>query len=71
MTVSLEKDHAFAEITGRKKFEIVPKSDRDFFVPAGNADATFVRNANNQVVKVILKQGGDRIDAPRLADNHH
>jgi CubicO group peptidase (beta-lactamase class C family) len=68
MTVTTETNHVFAQITGRPRFEIFPKSDRNFFVPDGNAEATFVRNASNQVVKVILKQGGDRIDAQRVAN---
>jgi CubicO group peptidase (beta-lactamase class C family) len=68
MTVTTETNHIFAQITGRPRFEMFPKSDRSFFVPGGNAEATFVRNATNQVVKVILKQSGDRIDAQRLAN---
>ena len=68
IAVTQENDRVFMEITGRKKFEIFPASERSFFVQSGAATATFVRNANGQVVKVILKQGGDRIDAPKL--NH-
>jgi CubicO group peptidase (beta-lactamase class C family) len=68
LTVTTETNHVFAQITGRPRFELFPKSDRSFFVPGGNAEATFVRNAANQVVKVILKEGGDRIDAPRVAN---
>ncbi len=67
MTVTVETNHVFAEITGRKRFEIFPRSDRNFFVSDNNAEATFVKNTNNQVIKAILKQGGDRIDAPKLA----
>jgi CubicO group peptidase (beta-lactamase class C family) len=67
MSVTVESGHVFVEISGRKRFEILPKSERDFFVESGGAEATFVRNANNQVVKAILKQGGDRIDAPKIA----
>jgi CubicO group peptidase (beta-lactamase class C family) len=66
LTITRESDHVFMEITGRRKFEILPKSDRTFFVKSGAAEASFVRNVDGQVVKVILKQGGERIDAPRL-----
>jgi CubicO group peptidase (beta-lactamase class C family) len=73
MTVTLNNGHVLASIAGRKSFEIVPKSDRDFFVQSGNAVATFVRNVDNRVVKAILRQSGDRIDAPRITDaaDHH
>ena len=66
LTVSRENDRVFAEITGRKKVEILPQSDRTFIVSGGGAEATFVRNTKGQVGKAILKQGGDRIDAPKL-----
>jgi hypothetical protein len=66
LAVTHEGGHVFGEISGRKKFELLPKSDRTFFVNSGEAEATFVRNTSNQVVKVILKQAGDRIDAPKL-----
>ncbi|HXE55777.1 MAG TPA: serine hydrolase [Tepidisphaeraceae bacterium] len=67
MSVTVESGHVFVQTAGRKRFEIFPESDRDFFVESGAAQATFVRNANSQVVKAILKQAGDRIDAPKIA----
>jgi CubicO group peptidase (beta-lactamase class C family) len=67
LSVTHEDGHVFAEISGRKKFELLSKSDRTFFVNSDEAEATFVRNTNHQVVKVILRQAGDRIDAPKLA----
>jgi CubicO group peptidase (beta-lactamase class C family) len=66
LTITRENGRVYMEITGRKKFEILPKSDRTFFVESGAAEATFVRNMDGQVVKVILKQGGERIDAAKL-----
>ena len=66
LAVTRENSRVFMEIAGRNKFEILPKSERTFFVNSGNAEATFVRNTNGQVIKAILKQGGERIDAPRL-----
>ena len=68
MAVTTETNHVFARITGRPRFQMFPKTDRSFFIPGGNAEATFVRNAKNEVVKAILKQSGDRIDAPRLTN---
>jgi CubicO group peptidase (beta-lactamase class C family) len=66
MTVTVQDGHAFFEITGRPKIEFFPKSDRSFFVAGGGAEATFVRKADGKIGKAILKQGGARIDAPRL-----
>jgi hypothetical protein len=54
---------------GRMAPALFPRSDRTFFVNSGEAEATFVRDAQDRVIKVILKQGGARIDAPRLEEN--
>ena len=69
LVVTREDKRVYFEITGRPKTELFPRSDRTFFVNAGEAEATFVRDAQGQVIKVILKQGGARIDAPRLEEN--
>lgn len=68
LSVTRQDNRVFMEITGRLKFEILPRSDRTFFVNEGEAEATFVRNRHGKVIKAILKKGGDRIDAPRLND---
>ncbi len=68
LAVTLEGERVFMEISGRPRFEILPRSDRTFTVKSGEAEATFVRNAMGQVGKVILKQAGERIDAPKLAE---
>jgi CubicO group peptidase (beta-lactamase class C family) len=68
LAVTREGRRVFMEIAGRKKFEILPRTDRIFFVEGGGAEATFVRNAEGRVFKAILKQGGERIDAPKLED---
>jgi CubicO group peptidase (beta-lactamase class C family) len=65
LTVTREGQKVFMEITGRPKIEIHPQSERIFFVNAGEAEATFVRDANGKVTKAILKQAGARIDARR------
>ena len=66
LTVTREGPRVFIEVTGRPKTEIHPQSDRTFFVNADEAEATFVKNANGIVTKAILKQAGQRIDAPKL-----
>lgn len=66
MTVTTEGNQVFFEITGRPKAEIFPISDRRFIVAGGAAEATFVRGPDGKVAKAILKQGGARIDAPKI-----
>ena len=66
MAVTREARRVYMEILGRPKTELFPRTDRIFFVNEGEAEATFVRDREGRVVKAILKQSGQRIDAPRL-----
>ena len=71
MTVAREGNRGFFHINDRPATELTARSDRRFAAGNGEAEATFVRNADGQVTKAILKQAGDRIDAPRLPSSPH
>jgi hypothetical protein len=43
--------------------EIYPRSERTFFAGDGDAEATFVRAGDGNVIRGILKRAGGRIDA--------
>ncbi|MBL9212968.1 MAG: serine hydrolase [Opitutaceae bacterium] len=66
MDVRVAGGRAYFAINGRTKREMRPISDRQFVVGQGEAEATFVRNPGGAVVKAILRQKGQRIDAPRV-----
>lgn len=66
LTVTKEGDRLFAEMTGQPKFEIFPKSETEFFWKVIDAQVTFVKDENDDVVKVIHHQGGMEIEAPKI-----
>jgi CubicO group peptidase (beta-lactamase class C family) len=66
MTVTREGDRLFAQLTGQPKFEIFPKSETEFFWKVVNANVTFVKDKNGNVIKAIHEQGGQKLDAPRM-----
>lgn len=68
MDVTLADGRANFAIQGRTKGQMRPISDRRFVVGEGEAEATFVRDAHGVVVKAILQQKGQRIDAPRVLE---
>ena len=67
LAVSREGGTVFAQLTGQPKFEIFPKSADTFYWKVVEAEVTFVRDEKGVVSKAIHKQGGQTIDAPRLA----
>ena len=57
--VTLEDGHLFTQMTGQVKIEVLPESERDFFVKDLDAQLTFLTNAQGKVTEVVLHQGGD------------
>jgi CubicO group peptidase (beta-lactamase class C family) len=69
LTVTKENNRLFAQLTGQTKFEIFPRSENEFFWKVVEASVTFVKDKNGKVVKAVHHQGGQTINAPRLADS--
>ncbi|MFQ6041535.1 MAG: serine hydrolase [Candidatus Poribacteria bacterium] len=68
LTVTREGDKLFAQMTGQPKIEIFPRSENEFFWKVVDAQITFVRNEEGEVVHAIHRQGGLEIKAPKLKD---
>ncbi len=66
ITVTKEGDQLFAQMTGQPKFEIFPSSETEFFLKVVNAQITFVRSDEGEVIKAILSQGGMEFEAPKI-----
>jgi len=68
LTVTREEDKLFAEMTGQPKIEIFPRSETEFFWKVVDAQITFVRNEEGEVVHAIHHQGGMEIKAQKLKE---
>jgi len=66
LTVTREGDQLFAQLTGQPKFEILPKSDTEFFWKAVDAQITFVKDEKGKVTKGIHQQAGRTFDVPKI-----
>jgi CubicO group peptidase (beta-lactamase class C family) len=66
LTVTREGEKLFAQLTGQPRFEIVPRSETEFFWKVINAKVTFVRGEDGKVTKAVHEQGGRKIEAPRI-----
>ena len=67
MTVTVENDRLFAQLTGQPKFEIFPKSADTFFWKVVEASVHFLRDEKGAVVAAQHSQNGMTFKAPRLA----
>ncbi|HWB05493.1 MAG TPA: serine hydrolase [Verrucomicrobiales bacterium] len=68
MTVSVENDRVYAQLTGQPKNEIFPSGPDQFFWKVTDARVTFLRDAKGVVTAARHTQGGSTFKAPRLEE---
>ncbi|HVN78108.1 MAG TPA: serine hydrolase [Terriglobia bacterium] len=68
LTVNKEGNQLFAQLTGQPRFEIFPKSKTEFYWKVVEAQVTFVKNEQGEVITAIHHQGRNVIEAPKLKE---
>lgn len=66
ITVTSEDGHLMAQPTGQGRVELFAESETDFFLKVVDAQITFVKDAQGQVTRLILHQGGRDMPAPKI-----
>ena len=69
MTVTVEEDGLFAQITGQPKNRIFPKAKDAFFWKDVDAEVTFLRDEKGKVNAGRHSQGGNTFKAARFPDD--
>ena len=64
--VTREGNHLFAQLPEQPNFEILPKSETEYFGTVVDVQVTFVKDATGKVTKAIFHQGDQTIDAARI-----
>lgn len=75
ITMSLDGDHFFTQLTGQQKLEVFPESETTFFLKVVDAQLTFETDTQGKVTDVVLHQNGmdqtaKRLDAPPPHKEH-
>ena len=65
-TISKDGSELYAQIIGQPAYPIYPESETTFFYTAADLQISFVKNDRNQVVQLILHQGGKDLVAKRI-----
>jgi hypothetical protein len=66
MTVSVENDRLYAQLTGQPKYEIFPSAKDHFFWKVTDAQVEFLHDSKGAVTAARHTQGGNTFKAPRL-----
>jgi beta-lactamase regulating signal transducer with metallopeptidase domain len=65
-TVTRDRDHLWAKLTGQQTFEVHPYTERDFFYTIVAAQLSFVLDPDGKASAVVLHQNGKDQTAPRV-----
>jgi hypothetical protein len=66
LTVTLEANHLFVQLTGQPKFPLYPESQSRFFLTVVDAQIEFIKDGTGHVSNALLYQNGVKHDAPRI-----
>jgi len=66
LTVTREGDRLFTQATGQSKVEIFAESETKFFLKVVDAQLEFIKDDSGKVIKVILYQGGQKLEGPKI-----
>jgi hypothetical protein len=58
ITMSVDGDKFFTQLTGQPKFEVFAETEKDFFLKVVDAQLTFETDAQGKAVDVVLHQNG-------------
>ena len=65
ITMSLDGDQLFTQLTGQPKFPVFAETEKDFFLKVVDAQLTFETDSRGKVIDVVLHQNGHDQTAKR------
>ncbi len=68
MSITLQGDQLYLQLTGQPAFPMFAESDGHFFLRVVEATLDFARDAQGKVTSVVLHQGGRDYPAPRMPE---
>lgn len=66
LKVTKEGNKLMGQATGQGKLELEPVSETEFTVPSVRANVTFEKDSDGKVTGLLLKQGGQNINAKKI-----
>jgi tetratricopeptide (TPR) repeat protein len=66
LNITRDGDKLFAQPEGNTKEELVTKSATKFQVPTVGAEVEFVRDERGQIAKMLIRVGGQQMEAKRI-----
>jgi len=66
ITITRDDNGIYAQLTGQEKFEIFPKSEKEYFYKIVDAQITFIENDEGEITGLVLHQLGMDINATKI-----
>lgn len=68
VTISLEGEHLFAQMSGQQRLQLFPQSETSFFMKAVEVQVDFVQDTDGAVTQMVSHQGGHDTVAKRISE---
>lgn len=65
LTITIENNKLYAQLTGQKKYQVFAESENILFYKVVDAEIEFVKNENGNFDKIILLQGGQVMEGKK------
>ena len=66
ITITRDDNGIYAQLTGQEKFEIFPKSEKEYFYKIVDAQITFIENDKGEITGLVLHQLGMDMNATKI-----
>lgn len=66
ISILKEDKQLFAQLTGQDKFEIFPMSESEYFYKIIDANISFIKGPDGNVINLVLHQNGQDMPAPKI-----
>jgi len=66
LTITHDAEHLYLQATGQPRFEIYPKSEREYFMKVVDAQITFAPDVDGRAPSLVLHQNGRDMTGKRL-----
>lgn len=67
LSITRDAGKMYCQLTGQPRLELGASSETEFFLKQVDAQLSFTKAAGGKVTKVILHQGGQDVEMPRMA----
>jgi hypothetical protein len=68
VSITLDGEHLFAQMSGQQRLQLFPQSETSFFMKTVEVQVDFMQDASGAVTQMVSHQGGRDTNAKRISE---